>query len=1015
MGKKVGYTSELVRIKDWKPRSRQPRLMLAQLIADFTHPKKTSGQFRLDSSPEYVAKLLGVIDTFRDFDADILVYPEFAWPLGALDQALKRIGDNLPDHTLCVLPVEHLWLSELEELLKKLPLARDTLAETILREIKAAATRAQNSSAVVNVAVSVVKVNGKLKAVVQPKLRPAGLESELGGRFAGGRTRFVLAGDGIRVATAICFDFIARDEASNTRPRDAVAKEKLDLLLVPECNPSPFHSSYALGAIDLYEESVWAQANPIIAFANLARGSTRYGLSPEFFPGLSRVIGKLGLTTPALKNVFHLVDGVVADRSLQTLDALEKSQTTQHPTVKSLVLRPQESLMVVRIPTLRSGPTKDVTVERINTEVTVCRSAGQGSERWIPIRSTYTPSKTTTPHVPLEHVVEAGLVGSSELEVAFIKELREASSTFWIVGDGGGGKTALVATILHREFSRTFRIAWLDLARIGDSDEALEEHVLLALDLAGALKETREERTKAIAQAMLRTPTFLVLDSYERGRQEQPVPPWLIDAARWPSRLIVTSRQAPPDSSSRVLRVAPLTKAQAKSLLSREAAREIDDALAESFYACTRGSPLGCTWIGRFLRVGGVAPKVVAEGLTENSEADLRALFEYVSKTLQPLEREILSVLCDLPEEISSKDLADILGRVPTEIDVAVDRLRSLNLVMTETGSSRLHTRHPFVRQFWKIGDQFGRILSWADRLIASRGGDRRWREYSHLASRWTNLRHILDRLPSEGPDASTFLRLWRGVDYFLWSSGRWRDRIELGEKAAKAAAVGGDKAAQAHALFDSIAETKSHRRSTPDEVAGLLNEAEALYHQLGDDKGRAMVAYYRGRIARDANELEKALQYANTSVELARGTKDQETLGLTLNGLANVHRDQGDLPKAFELYDEAIRQFRETQDEEMIAVVSRNQARCHLKRSEFAQAITKTEEAMQIFQALDLQVEQAEAANYHARALAHVGDHDEALLEYEAARQVLEPIGSSKRGRELKETKAAIDALRKT
>lgn len=1016
-----GFPSEDVNLPDWKPRSRRPKLALLQLRASYREPQGDDRRIVHVEDPGYEEQLVSALSAAIRSEADFICFPEFAWPENAVDALLDAL-EHLPEGCVCIAPFEHLTVPGYERVLKALPLLSGLGGDASVDEGMSASDR---SEGVVNVAIVFVRVGDRLVAIPQRKLLPAGLEQGLKRwRFLGGSVVRVVRGDDFSFATAICFDVIARDDAFTRRPRNTIGARGVDLLLVPECNPEPLHESYSHSLIDLYQSPTWASRNPVVAFTNVARGTVLPGIAAAAF-GFSRVVGRLGQISEAIPHVFmQTVDELLTADTPTSLRGLDEVATrSPFKNLKSLIFRPQESLVEVSLPTIGTGPTKDPTAGRVDTEVRVHRRVKGWREGWQVVRPGRRANALSVPtDFPRDLLGPEGLVGAeTALQELFAATRREAPMV-WVLGDGGVGKTALVATLLKGRFSGPrWRIVWIDMGRVPRTEEALLEELLLVLGKAGALTAETEEQWRVL-ETELEQPTIVVLDSLDLWG-DAVIPRRLVEVAARPSRLIATSRKAPPESVGELFELRPLGRDAASELMNRTAGIRIPETVFDAVYTAVTGSPLACVWVGGYLRLAHDGGEDLAKKLTGTSAADLETIFEWSVADLSPIDRDVLSVLCELPAPVQTKDLQAVLVIEEAAIADSLKRLRAHNLLIEEepqglASGGGQGTRHPFVRKFWAVsGDSdmqrgWPRIVQWATAELERSGGDGNWSGFIRLKPKWPNIRHVLDTLMEDGErqDQRLFLTLWRRADYFLWSAGRRRERLELGRRAEQIARNLSERSFLAHALYDSIAETEWHRRWGREQAEPLLDEAAGIYADLGDAVGRTMVEYYRARLlTKKTRPLDAALSIALGAVELARATADGRLVGLTLNALGNVYRNMGEWKKARSAYEEAGDLLRNANDEEMKAVVWRNLGRVSLLEGRLGEAIASLEEALNLFQDLALADEEAEAAKDHARTLHRLGESEAAGDELLWCEQTFERLGAVGRRKEVEEAKKEI------
>jgi len=625
--------------------------------------------------------------------------------------------------------------------------------------------------------------------------------------------------------------------------------------------------------------------------------------------------------------------------------------------------------------------------------------------------------------IPRSLLVRGGLIGFREMEDQLLGAIRGRRHPIWIRGGGGSGKTALAAQVLHEHFekNKTHEVVWIDMAEVPAGEEALVEEILLRLGKSAAILEDADTQ-RAMLKHELERPRALVLDSMERWREE--ISPHFFDLVPFPSIAVVTSRRLGEHESAPMgttLTLTALGPEDARRLVDSAAGSTVSDQLTDLLYRAMKGLPLACAWVGGLLHVAPLQGSRLVDLLRADGNAELENLFNCCVADLRPLERNVLGVLSELPAALSSTELADITGETSAAIQSAARRLEGRNLLMQETQarSEEIHTKHPFVRQFWQsaapevTATVRAQVARWCEDLLHRHGGDRNWRGFAHLRRQWPNVRHVLDAL-YEKRDHAPFLDLWRRADYFLWSAGRWRERIVLGRRAAATSEELGERALLAHALYDSVAETSWHRRGTRKECEPLLDQAGRIFDELGDRSGRAKVEYYRGRMLRHMGDWDEALNVARHAVDIARAADDAYVVGLALNGLANVHRDHPHHPsweEARRCYAEArsVLEAVQPQDEEMLAVTDRNLGRVCLQQGQVGTAIDHLEKSMDAFHQLDLPVEEAEAAVHYAKALAQVDEHEDAAEQVEWAVQTLDRLGSRARSQEVRLARSLI------
>ena len=1001
---------------------------MAQIRTEFKRPLYGDGRIRVQSSSGYLKKLIGVLQycATSGQECQFIVYPEYTWPHCAAHELLDQLGLHLRRNSVCVIPFEHISLHEYKRLLGLFPLQED--AQTIEYEYISAIGDRQGEW-IVNCCFIFFRIDGGLTAVPQRKLFPAELEEVLERqRFLGGGTRFIMKGEGCCFSSVLCFDLIARTEKQ--RVRETLAEQPVNIVLVPECNPQPLHHAYANAFLELFERPENVDRQMVIACANLAQGTILPHLkSPTSF-GFSRIVGKLGRTQKSLQNVHHVVEGVLYSDSPDSLRAIaEETKPLPIPQLKSAIIRPQESLITITPPAIDTGPTKDPTAGRLDTEIFVNRHDSDRNS-WYQIHgSLHEPLVRHRLGIPKDYLHVSRLLGIDSQREQLDRELRCSSTPILILGEGGVGKTVLAAHHLSKfETGMGAHIIWIDMESIAQEEEDLVDAILLKRGQVAALKGSLEDKWTALAEGMLNNVHILVLDSYERWQlKKYSIPRKLYDLHRWPNRVVITMRRLPQGvnhSNAAIVPLSPLPLESACELIELTTGRKIDLEFlknAANFVIC---SPLGCIWIGSLLKhFSDYEAMLREEFLVEASkttapQSPLERIYQWCIKPLNKIQKSVLSILCELPAEVLEEDIADILCTNREQISLAIERLYEANLVMRREDAQlgySFNTRHPFVRQFWKHSNTADELktlkalANWGNRVVKRFGGDRNWEGYNSLESRWKNVKYILNlQISSSQPEEQDrFLQMWRGINYFLWSTGRWRERAQLAHQAGEIADSRDDIKVQCHALC-SESEAMWHLRSIRDEAEPLLKKAI----EIADDPNHyAEALYYHARMLRHLGATSEQMPAARLALD-ASSKADAHARGLAFNNLGNVFRMQDELKSAVEQYNQALPYFENTQDREMIAVIHRNLGRVSLDEGRYVEALGELEQAMSTFRELRLLIEDAETAIYHARALAGVHEMDDAILELANIEQTFRSIGSLPRLQEVLEARKWISGL---
>lgn len=717
------YSPVTIDVGSWRLRTQRPKVLLAQIPATYEPGEQTDRRMRHVRSAAYAERLISIINAQVDHDADFLVFPEYAWPVWAIDASVAALREHLVEGTLAILPLEHLPLGEVASVLSRFPIEASRRA-AVVSELEAAAVPAQRARTIVNLCVVVIRAGGELVAFPQPKLMPAALEEHpaSGWYFAPSHSLYVLAGKDVhdnafRIATLICFDFLAKDRGQLARVRDAVLAGAPHVVFVPECNPAPMHPLYARAIASILEDAR-LESPPFVAFANVARGTRLPGYDKECFFGFSRAAGELGACSPSLANGYIVRSGIFAhDSPRQLADLVQPPQEIEAPDIKWVIARPQESLLSSTLPL--DGTDSDPTGGRLHCEISISRGLPKNVWKLIRTSVALTPPPEPPHRVPPDLVPKTGLVGSADATRQLSEALDRGPKPTWIVGGGGIGKSALVANLAGVDPSD---VVWIDMEQVGPRDGALPEALLTALGRTLALAQSEDEQWKTVREAIRAKSTLVVLDSFEKAELAS-VPAPLLNALGWKARLVVTSRALLVDASEvEKVEVPLLTTADSKLLLRATCEGAITDAQLERASQLANGSPLACLWLATLIKAGLFPADADAAALSE-----LQQIFARTMHDLTVVDKSVLAACCQLPAAVRIEDLATMVSMDPAAIMVSARRLQDRALCSLENGT--LRPRHPFVRQFTRDSgmapDVFPKCLAWVAAELGRHGGDR--------------------------------------------------------------------------------------------------------------------------------------------------------------------------------------------------------------------------------------------------------------------------------------------------
>jgi len=1018
-------------VRGWTLPTNQPRILLAQLRTDLDLGGFDDHRIRTRPSDDYRRRLFSVLELSLQTETHFVVFPECTWPLAWACDVRDWIQEHGRECAAYVIPFEHASLAEYDTVMRDMGV-QDAVCVAELRDVIEHAGGVPEDSIFVNALVICIRLRGgRVCAIPQRKLRPAkleGLQHTGRWRFVGATETRLLKGQSaskepVLLATMICFDAIAHDQRFSMEPIEVVLRARPTYLFIPECNPEPLHSEYSKFGVRLTGS---AQVPPVVAFCNVARGSVP-PLNDAAF-GFSRVIGELGIVAPEQLGTV-VCEGVLVDDSVRSLaDIRQSPRVLSDRSLRSLYIRAEQTALLIEPPPVGEHPSKKPTYGSFNTTAEVFHYLGHehGWERFLTVEKNAKPTHAQA--IPDGHLVRWQLLGIETVRERLLGLLDKTDALVWLTGDGGGGKSALAARVL-KDTAAAQRVIWIDLGQIQHHSQALLEELLLRLGQPNALTLPFENQLSVARQKAGEASTTIVLDSFDRWREDGlGLPEWVRTLIGWNRRVLITTRDVSADEPA-VISVPRLLSEDAKALIRTVAGDDhIPESYVEALAAATENLPLGCVWAGELYRASKTHALQVAGKL---GGAALVSLFHACVDGLNATDRDVLGVICTLPAPISESDIAGVLQISEVAAHAAgrllVDRSLAMYLTDPVTGVETLHFRHPFVRQFWRKAheqDPYGdRIVVWAEHVLKKHGGHRNWRGLPELDIRWKNIGFVLRKIArtATGVERERFLSLWLMADTFLWSSKRWRERMEFGELALQFSRELNDRRSEGCALYESLAQPKWHLDPEGGEVENLINDAIRIFREIDDQVELARAVWYRSRMLRSRGEAADSLITAQEALAIAIGIHEsaparqedaKNCVALAHHGIANALVDLGRGDEALESYETARQLFEEIGDPEMLAVIQRRIGIVHLQASRFGAAAKALKASVEAFRSLRIQLEEAESVTFHARAIAALGEIDEALAEHEYADAVLRPLGSKVRNRELDATRDYIGAI---
>jgi predicted ATPase/DNA-binding SARP family transcriptional activator len=513
--------------------------------------------------------------------------------------------------------------------------------------------------------------------------------------------------------------------------------------------------------------------------------------------------------------------------------------------------------------------------------------------------------------------------------------LRDDVRLLTLSGAGGSGKTRL-ALELARQLADTYAngAAFVDLAPL--RDPAL---VVPAIARGLDLHDVPGDPLEVIAAALRAREVLLLLDNAEHLRAAAPSFVELL--ARAPRlTFLVTSRVVLHLSGEHVYPVQPLSQEAAVALFHQRArgadVRFLPQAAEEQAIAriCERldGLPLAIELAAARTRI--LPPKELLERLDARlplltggprdlpaRQQTLRATLEWSVELLDDDERRDLLRLsvfvggCTLEaaeavtgttiERLASLLDHNLLYRTTTTDDTGYAMLETIREYAREqldesTEADEIRCRH--AQFFLTIAETANVNLPTVDRARPIRY-DIAMREQDEIraALAWA----------LESRSVALGLRLATAAGGWLWTITNPREGLPWFEhilETPDADAVAPEIRAEALLQYGSMADLAGE----DDRAATLYAQSLALFEQLGDEQGRAVLLHRVGLQAMRHGQLSQARELVEASQAIHERNNDRWGVAQTVGSLGAIARDTGDEDRAYELIAESEELARE-------------------------------------------------------------------------------------------------------
>jgi tetratricopeptide (TPR) repeat protein len=330
-----------------------------------------------------------------------------------------------------------------------------------------------------------------------------------------------------------------------------------------------------------------------------------------------------------------------------------------------------------------------------------------------------------------------------------------------------------------------------------------------------------------------------------------------------------------------------------------------------------------------------------------------KALFRRLSVFAGGFTLEATEEVC-ASGEVEREGILELLGRLVEQSLVTVrtdagglrygmlEPVRQYALERLEENGEAAATRERHAEHFVALAETANPELlgpeaaAWLDRL-----------EHEH-----DNLREALGWTRAAG-DVETGLRLAGALCWFWWMRGhlgegrRWVEAL-LSDSEGGQPTLG---PARARALYG-VGELAFGQGDLV-RASELFEEGLALYRELGDEVGIAIVLVELGQVARAQGDHDRATALSEEGLALGRKLGERAVTAIALNTLGHVERWRGDAEGAIARYEEGLALFRESRDEWGAAYALANLGVVALESEELGRAETLSQESRSLYERL--------------------------------------------------------------
>jgi tetratricopeptide (TPR) repeat protein len=347
----------------------------------------------------------------------------------------------------------------------------------------------------------------------------------------------------------------------------------------------------------------------------------------------------------------------------------------------------------------------------------------------------------------------------------------------------------------------------------------------------------------------------------------------------------------------------------------------------QELYDETNGSPLALVHTLGLMRVRAALTFDGALAMLRgNRDADLQKfIFQEARKELTTNDKIALGALSFFVPSATFEAWMQVANLSRNALETTIDRLAALSLVDVLAGEER-YAVHPLTRAFVRdelladvivareTGMRFAR--HWVDYAERYGGyGKESYKTYDRLEAEWTNLDAAANLLwetanvqgESLGDkDAARMLNdLADALSQPLWFGGRWDEGIQLSQQAYEVMWTIPDWRKTGWRAFDVA--SIHHERARTDDATLWADRCTEAWARSGSKHEQTIAMAMRGRIAQQRKDYAEAEQLLQEALAIWRDLGMDDSVTVVLNDLGALAHERKDYDAAEQYYREAL------------------------------------------------------------------------------------------------------------